>query len=227
MGKKIFVSYKYADKLVRQFQGSSVWSPTIVRDYVDILQSKIDHSDHIYKGEDDGEDLSTLADSTIGSKLGDKIFDSSVTIVFISKGMKENNKPEKDQWIPWEISYSLREQSRQYGNSKTNAVLSVVLPDENGNYEYFIQENTCPYCNCRTLQTPILFKILKDNMFNIKEPEFSSCTNHLDNNKPYLGQSSYIYSVKWDDFINNINQYMETSLAIWQNRNDYNLKKTV
>ena len=85
--------------------------------------------------------MNSLADSTIESKLGDKIFDSSVTIVFISKGMRENNKPDKDQWIPWEISYSLREQSRQSANSKTNTVLAVVLPDESGNYEYFMQRD--------------------------------------------------------------------------------------
>jgi hypothetical protein len=221
MGKKIFVSYKYADKLVQQLQGSSVWLPTTVRDYVDILQSKIDHSDHIYKGEDDGEDMSTLADSTIGSKLGDKIFDSSVTIVFISKGMKENTKPEKDQWIPWEISYSLREQSRQYGNSKTNAVLAVVLPDENGSYEYFMEYNSA--CNSTTFKTDRLFTILRENMFNKKNPETYACNGST----IYTGYYSYVYLVKWDNFINNINQYIEISLTIWRNRNDYNIKKTI
>ena len=129
---------------------------------MDILQNKIDKSDHINKGENDGEYMSSLADSTIESKLGDKIFDSSVTIVFISKGMRENNKPDKDQWIPWEISYSLREQSRQSANSKTNAVLAVVLPDESGNYEYFMEYNAD--CNSTTYKTDRLFAILKENM---------------------------------------------------------------
>ena len=221
MGKKIFISYKYADNLVRRFQGSTFWSPTTVRDYVDILQSKIDKSDHINKGEDDGEDMSSLADSTIASKLGDKIFDSSVTVVFISKGMKENNKPEKDQWIPWEISYSLKEQSRQYGNSKTNAVLAVVLPDENGSYEYFMEDNAG--CNSTTYKTDRLFTVLKENMFNKKNPETHICNG----NTIYTGYYSYIYSVKWDDFINNINKYIDIAVSIWQNRNDYNIRKSV
>lgn len=217
MGKKIFVSYKYADNLVRKIP--NIYNTT-VRDYVDILQSKIDVSDHINKGEDDGEDMSTLADSTIASKLGDKIFDSTVTIVFISKGMKENTT-EDDQWIPWEISYSLKEQSRNYGNSKTNAVLAVVLPDNLGSYEHFIKNNE--ECGSRTLLTNSLFTILKENMFNVKNPEKRECNG----NTIYSGYSSYIYSVKWDDFIVNIDKYIEISVEIWRNRTKYNLRKTV
>jgi hypothetical protein len=221
MGKKIFVSYKYADRLVRQLQGHN---PTTVRDYVDILESKIDRSDHIYKGEDDGEDLSSLADTTIGSKLGDKIFDSTVTIVFISKGMREIHKPEKDQWIPWEISYSLKEQSRKNQNSKTNAVLAVIIPDEIRKYEYFIEDVPCPYCGgYRALKTDFLFQILRENMFNIKHPQCSDCINH----KIYKGSPSFIHSVKWDDFINDMNRYIDIALEIRANINTYEIRKNI
>jgi hypothetical protein len=217
MGKKIFTSYKYADSKVRQLIGIN---PTTVRDYVDILQTKIDKTDHINKGEDDGEDMSALADSTIASKLGDKIFDSTVTIVFISKGMKEN-KPENDQWIPWEISYSLRKQSRQGKNSKTNAVLGVVLPDETGTYDWYYRLN--PACNSITHFTNQLFTILKENMFNIKEPELRTCNGST----IHEGESSFIKTVKWDEFIVNINWYIEKSLEIWRVRDKYKLRKSV
>ena len=149
MGNKVFVSYKYLDSHVYQLKG--IKGITTARDYVDKLEKILEAEHHIYKGEDDGEDMSSLQDSTIASKLGDKIFDSTVTIVLISKGMKEHGIDEKEQWIPWEISYSLKEQSRDYGNSKTNAVLAVVLPDEQNQYDYFIIDDTCPYCHCRTL----------------------------------------------------------------------------
>ncbi len=217
MGKKIFTSYKYADPNVRAIQG--IYQAT-ARDYVDILQTKIDASDHINKGEDDGEDMGTLSDSTVASKLGDKIFDSTVTIVFISKGMKDNT-PENDQWIPWEISYSLREQSRQGVNSKTNAMLGVVLPDQLGTYDWYYRHNLD--CNSTTHFTGQLFTILKENMFNIKNPQTRVCNGTTITE----GEFSYIKTVKWDDFIVNIDWYIEKALEIWRNRQNYNIRKTV
>ena len=91
MGNKIFVTYKYLDSKVKDIPHKKDEGITTARHYVDEIQKLLSSSDHIFKGEDDGEDMGTLADSTIGSKLGDKIFDSSVTIVLISKGMKENS----------------------------------------------------------------------------------------------------------------------------------------
>lgn len=217
MGKKIFISYKYTDSNVRMLTGIN---STTVRDYVDILQTKIDSSDHINKGEEDDEDMGSLADSTIASKLGDKIFDSTVTIVFISKGMK-NSTPENEQWIPWEISYSLKQQSRNGGNSKTNAVLGVVLPDQSGVYDWYYRNN--PDCNSITHFTNQLFTVLKENMFNIKNPQTRTCNGTT----IFEGESSYIKTVKWDDFIGSINWYIEKAIEIWRVRDQYNIRKTI
>ena len=91
----------------------------------------------IYKGEKPDEDLSKLSEGRIWEILKDKIFDSSLTIVFISPCMNEIGKSEKNQWIPREIVYSLREQSRNKQNSLSNSLLYVVLPDTNNRYDYF------------------------------------------------------------------------------------------
>lgn len=150
MGKKIFVSYKYADENVYMVPNISGYFPK-VRDYVSWLEKKFtDRTDHIYKGEHDNEDLSDKSDNYIWEKLKNKIFDSTVTIVLISPNMKEAYKWEKSQWIPWEIAYSVRETTRSDYTSKANAVLAVVLPDSKNSYYYYNEAS--------------LFKILRENI---------------------------------------------------------------
>lgn len=221
MGKAIYVSYKYSDAKV--FQLPDVIGTTTARHYVDKIAALLEQEDYLYKGEDDGESMATLQDSTIASKLGDKIFRSSLTIVLISKGMKNDTIADKDQWIPWEVSYSLKEQSREGGNSKTNAVLAVVLPDEYGSYGYFITENLL--CNSITYHTNTLFEILRLNMFNHKKKEDN--IRHCNGQKIYEGSPSYIPSVKWENFKNNIDHYIGLAVTTRQNINEYDLMKVV
>lgn len=225
VGRKIFISYKYADDEVF----SEDENKKTVRDYVDEIEEKIDKSDHIYKGESDGEDLSNLSEERIWELLKNRIYDSSITIVMISKNMKESNKPEKDQWIPREISYSLKEVNRINSKgdpikSKTNAILAVVIPDKENSYDYYIEDNDCCLSKCRTLKTYTLFKILSKNMFNIKKPDKYKCDA---DSTIYRGYSSYIYSVKWEDFIKNMNKYLEIAEKNQANINDYDVVKEI
>lgn len=137
MVHKVFVSYKYADNNVKELPGYS-WGQTTVRSYVDKFENRVyNNGVCVYKGEHDGEDLSGLSDYTIQEKLKERIYDSSVTIVFISPNMKDMFKRDKEQWIPWEISYSLRETTRNDRTSHNNAILAVILPDRNGSTAYY------------------------------------------------------------------------------------------
>lgn len=152
MGRKIFVSYKYWDTNVYKVVGISNTLPK-VRDYVTWLENKFnDRTPHIYKGEGDNEDLSDKSKYYIWEKLKGKIFDSSVTIVLVSPNMKEPYRWQKSQWIPWEISYSIRDIPRGGYTSRSNAVLAVILPDKYNSYLYYNVNN--------------LFPILYDNISN-------------------------------------------------------------
>lgn len=150
MGRKVFVSYKYKDYDVCSLP--NVQPPTWPCDYVDLISRTILSSDDIYKGEKSDEDISDWGDYAIWEHLKNKIYDSSITIVLISPNMKEPYRWQKSQWIPWEISYSLRETPRNDRTSHNNAILAVVLPDKRGSYAYFDKNN--------------LFPILKSNIEN-------------------------------------------------------------
>jgi hypothetical protein len=221
MGKKIFISYKYGDSNVYPLPGIQ---NTKVRDYVDVLQDYLDEEDHINKGEADGEDLSDFKDETIESRLRDKIYDSSITIVLISKGMKNSYLPEAEQWIPWEISYSLKEVRREDRVSRTNALLAVVLPDLYGRYDYFITDKFCLNCSCRKLNTPVLFEILQKNMFNIKDAARKNCVY---NENVFPGYPSYVHPVKWNNFLDEIGSYLDIALKINSNINAYEVVKAI
>jgi len=196
------------------------------RDYVDKIQYLLQTTDNLNKGENDGEDLSDFKDSTIETKLKNKIYDSSITIVLISKNMWDHSIAEDNQWIPWEVAYSLRDKTRDGRTSRSNGMLAVILPDENGQYNYFLTEHFCQYCDTINYNTNILFKILRDNMFNEKNPTIERCT--LGNHGPvYKGEFSYIKTVKWSSFIQNMNTYFDNVTILRENIDKYNISINV
>jgi len=227
MGKKIFISYKYADDQVKNLV---LGENSTVRDYVDEFEKKVDSSDDIFKGESEGEDLSDLSDDTIWESLKDRIYDSSVTIVFISPGMKETGKKDRDQWIPWEVSYSLKETSRKSKKgdaitSHSNAMLAVVLPDENNSYTYYLESKSCCSGGCTTHHTNRLFTIVKKNKFNrTKNASKRTCDN---DNTIWTGTCSYIEAVKWSDFITDYQKYVNFAVDRQDHIDEYDICKEV
>lgn len=223
MGRKVFISYKYADTQVQDLGiyedrgwGIKQKVPTKVRHYVDKLQEKIGR-DNINLGEKDGESLADFSDTTIETELKKKIRQCSITIILISKGMK-TDEPEKEQWIPWEVSYSLRTISNGNYTKQMNAILGVVLPDETGAYDWYYESDS--YCNCITHLTGWLFKILRDNSFNITDKQFRQCNGKdiYTNDEP-----SFFKTVKWDEFMRNHNFYIEKAIEIKKNKDAYDV----
>lgn len=223
MGRKIFVSYKYADDAVYSLDNQD---DTTVRNYVDKFEELLDETDHIYKGESDGDDLSNLSEDTIWEKLKDRIYDSTLTIIFISKNMKESID-EKEQWIPWEVSYSLKETSRHDKNgnsitSKTNAMMAVVLPDENNSYSYYLESKSCCSSGCTMHHTGKLFEIIRANKFNYNNADKNECE---DGSMIWNGKTSYIEAVKWSVFEDNIDTYINNAYKRQDDIDNYTIKK--
>lgn len=231
MGYKIFISYKYHDDSVYPINNSSsmfsVFNISTVRDYVDKLELYFDYTNNIYKGESDNEDLSYLSENSIWEKLKNRIYDSSVTIVLISPNMKEKYRTEKSQWIHWEIAYSLRETTRGDRTSHSNAILAVVLPDRNYQYNYFqtpfsLQkaDGQCHYGE------DTVFSIIRKNQNN----NFSYDSNFFASKGIFpisVGEESYIPSVTWDDFIKQPMRFIELAVHRKDNIYMYNIHKDV
>lgn len=230
MGRKIFVSYKYKDEKVNdlsnfyfeEVEGKMVFNTrkTRVRDYVNKLQEKIG-SEHVNLGEKDNEGLDEFSDENIETELKKRIRQCSTTIVLISKGMKVSTIIEKEQWIPWEVSYSLRTVPTGGNTKQMNTVLGIVLPDESGTYEWYYQSN--PNCNSITHHTSKIFKILRSNMFNVLKTEFRECNGtkiHITN------EPSFIKTVKWCDFMyaDMYNFYIDEAIKIKDNKDLYDYK---
>lgn len=230
MARKIFVSYKYKDEKVTKLQDYFFeevdgimkfnYRNTRVRDYVDLLQNKIG-KEHINLGEKDGESMDDFLDEEIETELKKRIRQCSVTIVLISKGMGLSNKTQKEQWIPWEISYSLSTVPTGGNTKQMNAVLGVVLPDELGTYDWYYTHN--PNCGSITHHTNLLFKILSSNMFNLWEKETRECKGSIIN---ISNEPSFIKTVKWNDFMNgdDYNFYIDKAVEIKDNKDDYDYK---
>ena len=221
ISKKIFVSYKYSDSSVAALQHAiNNNENTTARHYVDVIQSLLENGDHIYKGENDDESLEGFKDSTIESKLRNKIFDSTISIVLISKNMRDIYKNERDQWIPWEVSYSLKEISRNGRTSSSNGILAVVLPDETGSYSYFIDQYPC----VTSFKTNLLFDIMAQNMFNRNNKNIIRC-NTCSGTHHTGDDHSYIHPVKWVDFVSNVNGYINHAATLKENIDHFTIVK--
>jgi hypothetical protein len=226
MARKVFVSYKYADNQVERLP-EPLNNYGTCRDYVDLIMQTIEGTE-IYNGEDGDNDLSRFSDETIKTHLKYLIRHSSITVVLISKGMKEQAKPENEQWIPWEIQYSLTRRAYGMQRTKRNGMLAVILPDENGSYDHYFSYSNCAHCNSRTHKIENLFQMLGKNMFNIKKPIKTDCTSPSHDSSYHIGDThSYIHQVEWHKFIKNPSHYIDIAEQLKGSVDNYDLKKRV
>lgn len=178
MVKRVFISYKYPEGV----------------GYRERLVSKLEKRTYKYLGENNKtKDISHFDDAAIGSILGRKIYSTDVTIILVSPNISESD------WIPWEVSYSLRKIRRPNINSSRNGMIAVVLPDRFNRYDYIFSRTFAG----DSINTRNLPDIISNNMFN--------ATDESRHNSSDTRFGSYISIYRWDEFCDNMNEIINTA----------------
>ena len=162
----------------------NVTQPTWPCDYVDYIKNKVLCDDDIYKGENSDEDISSWSEDAIWNHLKNKIYDSTLTIVLISPNMKETGKWQRSQWIPWEISFSVRETTRNNRTSHRNALLGVILPDKSGSYDYYNKNNLFPILKSN-IENGYAYVVTWDDFLSYPQVDMNIAFDHKDSTPSY------------------------------------------
>ena len=189
MAHKTFISYKYSE----------------ARDLRDKIIRRLGNDATYYQGEtSQSPNYSDRTTEYIKDKLKDMIYDSSVTIVILSPNMNQSN------WIDWEISYSLKEMSRNGRTSKTNGIIAVAQKSIWSGYNWLYQSG---YYGQPILNTNIISPLIAKNQKNL--------------NHEYTGDESYISIVTEDEFLKYPSYYIDKAFEKSQNSWKYRIIKEV
>lgn len=193
MAHKTFISYKYSEA-------------------VDLRNRiiKAMGEDAVYYNGEHGfsPNKSDCSNNTIWDYLKQMIWGTSVTIVIISPHMKESS------WIESELKYSLKQTSHNGTQSKRNGMVAVIMNDKNRGYEWFKsshleEDGHCVYQYCEEL----VFDIIVNNRYNQTPKKY--CCQKCKSISAETG--SYISYVEEEDFLANVNDYVEKAFQKSQN----------
>ena len=102
----------------------------------------------------------------------------------------------------WEIAYSIKNKTRSNNSSKRNAILLVALPDRNGRYDY-------------VKTAGFMFNIIENNRNNLVYRYPSRYFNYA--------SDSYCLLCQWDQFLRNINIWIEAAVEIKEHAVHYQI----
>lgn len=186
MAHKTFISYKWSES----------------QDLRDRIIEAMGDDATYYKGEtSDSPDLTDTSTENIKKVLRDMMYDTSVTIVILSPLMKES------KWIDWELEYCLKLNTRKGRTSQRNGIVAVIQK-VNGNYSWFKYQVEKPDgCKVNNYHTEKVYDIINNNRFNQDPPQYNcqtcKCYDAL--------TGSYISFIEEDDFLADINRYIENA----------------
>lgn len=192
MAHKTFISYKYSESVKLR----------------DRIVANMGENAEYYNGENGfSPNKSDDSDNSIWEYLKDMIWNTTVTIVILSPEMCNSS------WIKDEISYSLKKISRDGTTSLRNGVVAVIKK-VNGSYDWF--KFSCKNADghvTNQYHEEKIFDIIKANRWNQK-PIIYSCEKCKSVNSL---TGSYIAYVEEDEFVNNMDKYIENAFEKSQN----------
>lgn len=201
MARKTFISYKYSE----------------AQDLRDAIIMKLGKDAQYYQGETaDSPDLTDTSVENIKKNLKDMMYGSSVTIVIISPNIK------KSKWIDWELSYCLKEITREGRTSRMNGIVGVVMK-YNGTYDWLFSHKKYPDgCSSRSTDSSKLYDIINANRFNYTGSDKYTCVDCKTVDKL---KGSYISLIEEDVFLKDPFPYIENAYNKREQSNDYEIIK--
>ena len=200
MARKTFISYKHSE----------------AQDLRNKIITALGDDASYYQGEtSESPDLTNTSTENIKRKLKDMMYNTSVTIVIISPGIKSS------KWIDWEIEYCLKEISRKDRSSQTNGIVAVIQKI-NGNYDWFkYTEPLWDGCNSSTYYEDKVYNIISNNRYNQSLPIYQcqKCKS-VDSLS-----GSYISYIEEEEFLKSPQKFIENAYEKSEKSDSYELVK--
>lgn len=204
MARNAFISFRFSDG----------------EEYKKELCDLFDQSDDVVDYSED-EDRSGMTDDTIREYLYAKLKQTSVTLVLLTPNAIEYNKNwlgQYDDWLYDELRYSLEDRE----SNRTNGVVAIYTEDAK---DLLIEESTHKCSNCNQEKPVSLMKnvdnLARKNMMNIK-PAYKKnlCYNLYDRL-----EDSYVSWVSFDEFVGDVNKFINNALDKRNRKGEFDLVK--
>lgn len=204
MAIRVFVSFRYSDGNKYKEELDKIFEGT-----VEVINCS------------ENEDRSNMSESTIKRYLYRKLKSTSVTIFIVTPESVNHKKDwfgDYDDWIYDELRYSLEDREE----NRTNGMIAVYTP-ETKNLLMKDCIHICSYChkNQKTNELYDFDNIIRKNMLNVKyQYKHNLCENLYDGDK-----DSYCSLVSWDEFINDVEGYIDKAIAKRDRNHEFVLTK--
>lgn len=205
MARRVFISFRFSDG----------------EKYKEELCTLFDQSDDVIDCSED-EDRSDMSEETIKKYLYNKLKYASVTIVILTPNAIEYNKNyltgKYDDWMYDELRYSLEDRE----NNATSGVVALYSQDAK---DLLITESThkCDVCKKESTVSRLadVNNLVRKNMLNVKDSyKKNKCYGIYDSL-----EDSYISLISYNEFINDINKYIENAVSKKERRDEFTLIK--